>query len=140
MNLKLVTLLGEKISEKVYQVTIPTAQGEITVYPDHEPLVTLARPGAIMMRFHKDDPDSKLEYFAISGGVVEISKKQVKILVDEADHSDEILEAESKAALERALEMQANASDQVEREKAMQIIDRQRVRLKVAELRRRRQR
>lgn len=140
MNLKLVTLFGEKVNEKVYQVTVPTNSGDITVYPDHEPLVTLARSGAIAVRFHKDDPDSKLEFFAISGGVIEVSPNQVKILVDEADHSDEIVEADSRAALERALEMQANATDQVEREKAMQQIDRQRVRLKVAELRRRRQR
>jgi F-type H+-transporting ATPase subunit epsilon len=140
MNLKLITLLGEKINEQVYQATIPTVSGDITVYPGHEPLVTVARPGAIAIRFDKADPDSKLEYFAISGGIVEISSSEVKILVDAADHSDDIVEADTKAALERAIEMQKNATDQVEREKAHEIINRQQVRLKVAELRRRKRR
>ena len=140
MNLKLVTLLGEKIDETVYQVTVPTVTGDVSIYPGHEPLVTVARQGAIVVRFHKSDPDSKLEYFAISGGIIEVSQTAVKVLVDEADHGDEIIESEAKAALDRAMEMQVNASDQVEREKALEIINRQQVRLKVAELRRRRQR
>lgn len=137
MNLKLVTLLGEKINEQVYQVTIPTVTGDISIYPNHEPLVTVAQPGAIAIRFHKDDPDSKLEYFAISGGIVEVSSERVQVLVDEADHGDDIIEAEAQAALERAMAMQADAANQLEREKAHEMIDRQRVRLKVAGLRRR---
>lgn len=140
MNFKLVTLLGERVNETVYSVVIPTSQGEITVFPGHEALVTLAVNGVIAVRYKQRDPDSSLEYYAISGGVVEISQDSIKILVDEADHGDEIVEADSKAALERALEMRDNAQDQLELEKAHQLVDRQRVRLKVAELRRRHRR
>lgn len=140
MNFKLVTLLGEKVNEAVYSVVIPTIQGEITVYPGHEPLVTLAVDGVIIVRYKKGDPDNVQEYYAISGGVVEVSPKGIKVLVDEADHGDEIVEADSRAALERALELRDTAGDQIEREKAHQLIDRHRVRLKVAELRRRHRR
>lgn len=138
MNLKLVTMLGVKIDKEVYEVIIPTSTGEIAVFPSHEPLVTLAVPGVIAVRHKKTDVDAELEYFAISGGVVEISWTAVRILVDEADHGEDIVEAESKAALQRAIDMRDNAKDQVELEKAHQLVDRHMVRLKVAELHRRR--
>lgn len=138
MNLKLITLLGIKIDQEAYELIIPTAVGEIAVFPGHEPLVTMAVPGAIAVRYKKDDPDSELEYFAISGGVVEVSQTAVRVLVDEADHGDDIVEAESQAALERAIELRDNAKDQIELEKAHQLVDRHSVRLKVAGLRRRR--
>ena len=140
MNLELITLLGKKVDKPVYEVMIPTADGEIGVFPGHEPLVTIAVPGAIVVRYAKGDSDSALDYFAISGGVVEINQQQVRVLVDEADHGEDIVEAESKAALARAVEMRDNATNQVELEQAHQLVDRHSVRLKVADLHRRHRR
>lgn len=140
MNLKLITLQGIKVDQEAYELLIPTAAGEIGVFPGHEPLVTLAVPGAISVRYNKGDSDDQLEYFAISGGIVEISQTKVRVLVDEADHGDDIVEAESKAALARAIELRDSAKNQLELEKAHQLVDRHSVRLKVAELRRRRRR
>ncbi len=137
MKFQLVTLLGTKVDQDVYEVVLPTADGEIAVFPGHEPVVGIAVPGAIAVRHAKGDPDSKLEYFAISGGVIEINQQGLKVLVDEADSGEDIVEAESKAALERALKMKESAKDQVELEKASQLVDRHAVRLKVADLRRR---
>lgn len=137
MKFQLVTLTGTKVDQDVYEVVLPTAAGEIAVFPGHEPLVGIAVPGAIAVRHAKGDSDSRLEYFAISGGVIEVNPKGLKVLVDEADSGEDIVEAESKAALERALKLHDNAHDQVELEKARQLVDRHAVRLKVAELRRR---
>jgi ATP synthase F1, epsilon subunit len=138
MNLKLVTLGGVKLDEAVYSVTIPTIDGEISVLPSHEPLVTVARDGVITVRRTKETQEE--EFFAISGGVVEIDQTGVRILVDEADHGDDIIEAETQAALERAIAARDNADDQIEREKAKQLIDRHLVRLKVADLQRHKRR
>ncbi len=140
MKLELVTLTGAKIDQDVYEVQLPTAAGPIGVFPGHEPLVTIAIPGAITVRYNKGDADSKLEYFAVSGGVIDIDQKRVRVLVDEADHGDDIVEAESKAALDKALAMQKNATSAVELEKASALIDRHQVRLNVASLRRRHRR
>jgi F-type H+-transporting ATPase subunit epsilon len=140
MKLELITLLGKKIDQEVYEVMMPTADGDIAVFPGHEPLVTIAVPGAIAVRYKKGDPDTQLDYFAITGGVVEVSQQKIRVLVDEADHGDDIVEAETKAALERAIEMRDNAKNQVELEKAHQLVDRHSVRLKVADLRRRHRR
>lgn len=138
MNLKLVTLGGVKLDEMVYSVTIPTIDGEISVLPSHEPLVTVARDGVITVCRTKETQEE--EFFAISGGVVEIDQTGVRILVDEADHGDDIIEAETQAALERAIAARDNADDQIEREKAKQLIDRHLVRLKVADLQRHKRR
>ncbi len=61
----------------------------------------------------------------------------VRVLVDEADRGDEIVEAESRQALERAHKLREQASDKVSLEHAQALVDRHAVRLKVAELRRR---
>ena len=140
MNFQLVTLLGTKIDQDVYEVILPTAAGEIAVFPGHEPLVSLAVPGAIAVRTNKSDADDKLDYYAVSGGVIEVSPDSLRVLVDEADSSDDIVESETKAALDRALKMRDSAKDQVELEKASQLVDRHAVRLKVADLRRRHRR
>lgn len=140
MKLELITLLGKKLDQEVYEVILPTADGEISVFPGHEPLVGLAVPGIVTVRHAKGDVEEQLEYFATSGGIIEIDQKRVRVLVDEAARDDEIIEAEAKSALERAHKMQADASDQVELEKAHEQVSMHAVRLKVAELRRRKKR
>lgn len=140
MHLELITLLGIKRDEQIYELIAPTAAGEIAVFPGHEPLVTLAVPGAVAIRHNKGDSDEKLEYFAISGGIIEITQDKIRVLVDEADHSDDITENEAKEALERAMKLRESAKSQVEIDKAEQIIGRQQVRLHVADLHRRRRR
>lgn len=138
MNFELITLSGVKLDQPIYSAVIPTVDGVISVFPSHEPLVTMARSGMISISYEKDG--DKIEYFAISGGVVEISQDTLRILVDEADHGDDIIEAETQAALERAIKVRDETDDQIEREKAHQLIDRHLVRLKVAELQRRKRR
>ncbi|OYX43370.1 ATP synthase F1 subunit epsilon [Candidatus Saccharibacteria bacterium 32-49-12] len=138
MDFKLITLAGVKVDQPIYSATIPAVDGEISIFPGHEPLVTMAKAGVIGVTYEKDGDE--VDYFAISGGVVEVSYDSIQILVDEADHSDDIIEAETKAALERAIKMRDETDDQVEREKAHRLIDRHVVRLKVADLQRRKRR
>ena len=140
MKFELVTLTGVKVDQDVYEVMLPTAAGPISVFTGHEPLVSIAVPGEIAVRHAKNDPDSKLEYFAVSGGVIEIASDRVKVLVDEADRSDEIVESEAKAALDRALALKKNAKNEIELEKASELVDRHQVRLNVAGLRRKHRR
>ena len=140
MKLELVTLAGIKVDQEVYEVMLPTAAGPISVFAGHEPLVSVAIPGTISVRHNKSDSDEKIEYFAVSGGVIEITGSRVRVLVDEADHGDDIVEAESKAALAKAVDLQKNAKTAIELEKATQLVDRHQVRLNVAGLRRKHRR
>ena len=139
MKLELITLAGVKLDQEVYEVLLPTADGEIAVLPGHERLVTLAIPGVIQVRHKKSDFDDQMEVFATNGGVVEISPQRVRILVDEADSAAEIHEAEAREALERAEAMRAAAKTQIDINEAQALVNRQAARLKVAGLRHRRQ-
>lgn len=125
--------------EEVYEVLLPTLDGEIGVLHDHMPLVSVVSYGAIAVRRHEKDPDRDREYFATTGGVIDVSNNVLRVLVDEADHADTISEAEAEAAYERAQEMKAEAQDEVSLEHAQKLVDRQAVRLHVAGLKRRHQ-
>jgi ATP synthase F1 epsilon subunit len=137
MKLQLITLTGLKMEEDVYEVVLPTAAGEIAVYPGHEPLVTIATSGVLTVRRKKTDIDAAREFFAINGGVAEIDNTRLRILVDDADRPEEIVAAEAEKALSLAKKQKSEAKTQVELEKAQAMIDRHEVRLKVAGLRRR---
>ena len=134
---KLVALTGTKFDDNVYEVILPTMDGQIGVLAHHMPLVSVATNGVIMVRRNPRDSDRDREFFATNGGVIDVSDNTLRVLVDEADHADEINKAEAEAAMERARKMKAEAKDQVSLEHAQSLIDRSVVRLQVANLRRR---
>ncbi|RTK94827.1 ATP synthase F1 subunit epsilon [Candidatus Saccharibacteria bacterium] len=140
MTFELVTLDGTKFGEEVYEVVLPTADGYIAVFPNHMPLVSIASPGVISVRRKQGDPDTKLEYFASNGGVIEIADNTVRVLVDAADREDEINEAEAQKAFDQAQALRRDAKDEISLQHAQQLVDRQAVRLQVAGLRRQKRR
>lgn len=140
VHLQLVTLTGTKFDDDVYEVILPTLDGEIGVLQDHMPLISAATNGVISIRRNPKDPDATMEHFATHGGVIEVANNNLRVIVDEADAADEINEAEAQAALARAEKMKAEAKDQVSLEHAQSLIDRSAVRLQVAGLKRRHQR
>lgn len=140
LTLELVTLNGIKYSGEAHEVRLPTMDGEIGVFTDHAPLVSVAATGVITVKKAPSDPEAKWLYFASTGGVIEIAENRIRVLVDEADRDDEINEQEAQKAYERAQQMRKETTDQVSLDKAQSLIDRQYVRLKVADLRRRRTR
>lgn len=139
-HFQLVSLSGKKFDEDVYEVILPTMDGEIGVLQDHMPLVSVAKTGVIAVRRNAKDPDREREYFATNGGAIEVSDNTLRVLVDEADHAEDINEAEAQKALSRAEKMRAEAKDQISLEHAQSLVDRQAVRLQVAALKRRHQR
>lgn len=138
IQLELVTMNGVKLAEAVHEVVLPSADGYIAVFKHHAPLVSLAVPGVISVRRKANTPDDMMDHYATHGGVIEISDNTVRVLVDEADVAEEINEAEIKKALEEAHKLRTAAKDQVSLDHAQQQIDRSSVRLKVAELKRKR--
>lgn len=83
---------------EVMQVTVPTGQGEITVLPNHIPLVATLLPGVIELKTAGD----KIEIISVSGGFIEVLKNKVVILADTAERAEEI-------DLQRAEEARARA-------------------------------
>ena len=139
IHFQLVSLSGTKFDDDVYEVILPTLEGEIGVLQNHMPLVSVATNGVIFIRRQPRDADRDREFFAISGGVIEVSNNTLSVLVDEADHANDINQAEAEAAMERAKQLKAEAKDQVSLEHAQQLVDRHAVRIQVAGLKRRHQ-
>lgn len=140
IRFELISLDGVKFSEDVYEITLPTMDGEIGVLPGHMPLISVAKAGVILVRRSQSDRDDMREVYAISGGAIEVSGDTLRVLVDEADHSDEISEEEARDAMKRAEALKLGAKDQVSLEQAQSLIDRSAVRLQVAGLKKRHQR
>lgn len=138
IQFRLVSLSGLKFDDEAYEILLPTLEGQIGVLGRHMPLVSVVSTGVISVRRKSNDPDDFMERFAVSGGVIEVSNNVLTVLVDDADHAEEINEAEAQKAIERAQKMKADAKDQVSLDKAQDLIDRQAVRLQVAGLKRRR--
>lgn len=138
IHLQLVTLTGKIFDDDVYEVLLPTMDGQIGVLQDHMPLVSAAKHGVISVRRRSGDRDDQMEHFATNGGVIEVSNNTLKVLVDEADSADDINESEAQAAYERAQKMKAEAKDEVSLEQAQALVDRTAVRLQVAGLKRHR--
>ena len=138
IKFQIITLSGVKFDEEVYEIQLPTPDGQIGIFQNHMPLVSLAVPGVIAIRRNERDATEKMEYYATDGGVIEILDNTVRILADEAVAAEEIHEETAKKALATAKEALANAKDQVSIEKAQAMVDRQAVRLNIAKYKRRR--
>lgn len=141
-RLKLATISGTKFDDDVHEVELPTMSGQIGVLTGHMPLISVATHGVIKVRKNPSDPDDFREFFATNGGVMEVDHDAgvLTLLVDEADHADEISTAEAEKAMALAEKMKAEAKDQVSLEHAQSLIDRHAVRLQVAGIKRRNRR
>jgi F-type H+-transporting ATPase subunit epsilon len=138
IHFQLVSLDGVKLDTEAYEILLPTLDGIIGVMPGHMPLISAATYGMVSVRHNASDKDDMMDNFAISGGVIEVADNTLRVLVDEADHADEISEAEAQKAFDLAQQMKKEAKDQVSLEHAQSMIDRSSVRLQVAGLKRRR--
>lgn len=133
-HLQLFSLGGTHFDEDVYEVFVPTTAGTIAIYEDHAPLVGAAAPGLIQVRRKRGDKDADRETVAVFGGAVEVLNNQVRVLVDEVETSDSIIEAEAEKALKHAQELKSKAKDAVSLQEAQAMIDRSQVRLQLASL------
>ncbi len=97
MILELVTPEKIVLSEEVDEVTVPTTTGEITVLPKHVGLVTQVSPGELIVR-----KSGKVEHFAITGGILEVSKEKIVILGEHAIRADDIEIAKAEEAKRKA--------------------------------------
>jgi len=89
------------LKEEVLQISVPTQSGEITILPDHIPLVSILRPGVIELK----KVSGEVEVMSVSGGFVEVLKNKIVILADTAEIAVELDEARIEEARKKAEEM-----------------------------------
>ncbi|MDX9721582.1 MAG: F0F1 ATP synthase subunit epsilon [Myxococcota bacterium] len=96
-----------ELSTTVDSIVIPASLGEMEVLPGHIPLLTMAKPGVLVVRRDGED-----HHYAISAGFVEVLPDRVTVLVDAAEDEDEIDIERAKAALMRAEDRLASVETQ----------------------------
>lgn len=84
----------------VESITLPTAMGEITILPDHLPLVASLVPGEVRVKVSGQEI-----LMAVSGGFLEVRPEKVTVLADTAERAEEIDEAKAEEARVRAHEL-----------------------------------
>jgi F-type H+-transporting ATPase subunit epsilon len=97
LRLEIVTPETKAYSEDVDMVTLPGADGELGVYPQHVPLLTTLKPGEL--RVLKSGREISL---AVGEGFAEITGNAISVLTDMALESTAIDEAAAEAAVARA--------------------------------------
>ncbi len=110
MQFKIVTPEGVVYDSEIEKVTIPTEAGEITVLPTHAPIVSVLKPGELLV--YKEGQAYSL---AVSGGILEIRPTgEVIILADTAERAEDIDVSRAEEARKRAealLKEQENVAD-----------------------------
>ncbi len=80
-------------------VVVPTQTGELGIYPRHEPIMSLVRPGALRLTV----PGQKEEVLvAVSGGVLEVQPTKLTVLADCAVRSAEMDQKRAEEAKKAA--------------------------------------
>jgi len=92
-------------SEEISQITLPTTTGEITILPDHIPLVSILQPGVIEIK----RADNRVDVMSVSGGFVEVTRGKIVILADTAERAEELDEEKIEEARRRAEDSKKNA-------------------------------
>ena len=98
LRLEIVTPERKVVDETVDAVTVPTANGEVGILPQHAPLISALKAG--VLSYVRGGASERL---VISGGFLAVSADKVSILADVAETADEI-DAEAARAEREASE------------------------------------
>jgi len=82
----------------VEYVSLPGADGEIGIFPNHVPLVTQLVAGELMLR----EIGGKTQYYAIAEGFAQILPDCVNVLTEVVTSENDIDEQAAQEAVERA--------------------------------------
>ncbi|MBN2848864.1 MAG: ATP synthase F1 subunit epsilon [Coriobacteriia bacterium] len=95
-------------TNEVEMVIAPTLDGEIGILPLHAPLVTVLRAGELRVRYN-DNKD--VEWFAVSGGYLQVHEDKVIVLADAAEHASRVDVERARRAKELAEQRMADLKE-----------------------------
>ena len=126
MHLIITSASGNILSSDAFaRISIMTEDGEITVLPGHEPLLSAIRPGILSADYYVGNKIHTAEY-ATGGGVLNISVATCTILVDVIHADDaltdlEYIESQKKEAEELIKSYRAENGTAVDPKKLIEI-------------------
>ncbi len=90
---------------------MPGESGELGIFPQHIPLITRIKPGAVRIK----QAGTKDEIFVfVAGGILEVQPHRVMVLADAAIRGDDLDEAKAEAARKAAEKALANAKTDID--------------------------
>ena len=92
-------------------VVLPGEVGELGVYPNHTPLITRIKAGAVRIRVPGESRD---ELIFVAGGILEIQPNLVTVLADTAIRGTDLDEARANEARRAAEEALTNAKSKMD--------------------------
>jgi len=92
-------------------VVRPGEVGELGVYPNHTPLITRIKAGAVRIRVPGESRD---ELIFVAGGILEIQPNLVTVLADTAIRGTDLDEARANEARRAAEEALTNAKSKMD--------------------------
>lgn len=132
LTLRIVTPERVVLEQPVEQVTAHAVDGELSILPDHEPLVTSLAIDMLHYKTNKDD-----EFAAVMGGILEVRNNEVTVLSDAAELDTEIDTARAHLAKERAEAEKIQKTDKLDVYITEMAVSRAIARLKAVEFRQR---
>ena len=129
INLKIMTPERIVYNQPVEQVTAVSKDGELTILPGHQPLVTTLAIDIMKFKVKGEE-----EIAAIIGGIMEVGLTEVTVMSDVAEMDVEIDEARAKQAKERAEAEKTQRTDKMDVYVSELALSRAMARLKAAEL------
>ena len=128
-NLKIITPERIVLDTTAEQVAAKALDGELSILPGHEPLVTAL--DIDVLRYYQNGEEHSA---AIIGGVLEVGDKEVTVLSDSAELGIEVDEARAKQAKDRAEAEKTQKTDKLDTYMAELALSRAIARLKAYEL------
>jgi F-type H+-transporting ATPase subunit epsilon len=92
-------------------VALPGESGELGILPNHTPLITRIKPGAV--RIQRAD-NGEEEFVFVAGGILEVQPGHVTVLADTAIRGKDLDEAKATQAKVLAEEAMKNAKTDVD--------------------------
>jgi F-type H+-transporting ATPase subunit epsilon len=131
-RLEIITAERQVFSDDVNIVVAPGVEGELGILPHHAPLITILKPGEVLIR-----KDGQETYLFVSGGFLEVRPDKIIILADACERADEIDIERAEAAKRRAEEGLKARKPDVDVAQTQAALLRALIRLQIAERRRR---
>ena len=125
-NLKLIAPDGVKYEADAIEASLPTPDGQITILPNHMPVISLLAPGEILLKI-----DGKEHVLATEGGIVEIANNTVKILADTAEDIDSLDALKIEEAKKHAESLLSSARNDMEYADAVAHLEKQIAKLNI---------
>lgn len=92
-------------------VALPGEAGELGIFPQHAPLITRIRPGAVRI---KPAGRTEEEFVFVAGGILEVQPDRVTVLADTAIRGKDLDEAKALEAQRAAQEAMNNAKTDID--------------------------